>query len=107
MSFEHTVRIPKERIGVLIGRGGSVKEEIERRCGVSLDIDNVTGEVTVRLKGRLEEADPFLAVRIVTAIGRGFSPERAFRLLVDQHARGHRPQGLRREVGERPEEDKG
>ncbi|MCD6511921.1 MAG: RNA-binding protein [Thaumarchaeota archaeon] len=81
MSFEHTVRIPKERIGVLIGRGGSVKEEIERRCGVSLDIDNVTGEVTVRLKGRLEEADPFLAVRIVTAIGRGFSPERAFRLL--------------------------
>lgn len=75
------VRIPKERIGVLIGKGGSVKEKIERRCGVSLGIDNSTGGVKIRLEEVLEEADPFLAIRVVTAIGRGFSPERAFRLL--------------------------
>lgn len=78
------VNIPQERIGVLIGQKGSVKKTIEERLGVTLDVDSETGSVRIELSKPVEEGgDPvslFKARDIVEAIGRGFSPERAFRL---------------------------
>ncbi|MBS7653474.1 RNA-processing protein [Candidatus Bathyarchaeota archaeon] len=79
------VKIPKERIGVLIGVNGSVKNHIEEKLGVKLDIDSETGDVTITLKEKAE--DPTLIFRAkdtVMAIGRGFSPERAFKLLENE-----------------------
>jgi len=79
------IKIPKERIGVLIGPKGSVKELIERRLNVELDIDSKTGDVEITLNEDAE--DPSLLFRakdVVRAIGRGFSPERAFKLLEDE-----------------------
>lgn len=79
------VKIPKERIGVLIGVNGSVKNHIEEKLGVKLDIDGETGDVTITLKEKAE--DPMLIFRAkdtVMAIGRGFSPERAFKLLENE-----------------------
>jgi ribosomal RNA assembly protein len=81
--FEQRVKVPMERVGAVVGKGGQVKSYIEERCGVELEIDGKTGEVTVRATD-VENADPFKAVNIVTAIGRGFSPERAYRLLDDE-----------------------
>ena len=76
------VKIPKERIGVLIGTEGSVKEYIQRRLPVILDIDSETGDVTITLRDETEDPSLlFKAKDVVLAIGRGFSPERAFRLL--------------------------
>jgi len=75
------VKIPKERIGVLIGTGGNVKEIIEKKLSVDLEIDSQTGDVTITLKK--DAKDPSYAFRAkdtVTAIGRGFSPENALRL---------------------------
>ncbi len=83
MSFEESLKIPLDRVGVLIGKGGKVKKMIEEECKVSLQIDSKSGDVTVKMTGSIEEANPFKAVEIVNAIGRGFSPERAFRLLED------------------------
>ena len=80
MSFEQTVRVSLDRVGVLVGKNGSVKNEIENSCGVSLAIESSTGEVTITSKGDPAETKPFKAVDVVNAIGRGFSPERAFRL---------------------------
>jgi len=80
------IRIPRERIGVLIGPNGSVKEQIEKTLGVKLQIDSSTGDVNIELKP--ENNDPsklFRAKDVVTAIGRGFSPEKAFRLLEDEN----------------------
>ena len=80
------IRIPRERIGVLIGPGGSVKEQIEKTLGVKLIIDSSTGDVTIELNP--ENDDPsklFRAKDVVMAIGRGFSPEKAFRLLEDEN----------------------
>ena len=77
------VRIPQERIGVLIGPAGETKRRIEQESGVTLVVDSETGEVTI---DESRAKDKFLAVKvrdIVTAIGRGFSDERAFRLLDD------------------------
>ncbi len=81
MNFVKTVKIPEERVAVLIGRSGSIKAEIEKRCHVELDIDGQTGQVKIRAKGDIDIVQPFKAVEIVTAIGRGFSPENALRLL--------------------------
>jgi len=76
------VRIPKERVGVLIGPDGKVKQRIEEKFMVELLIDGDSGGVTLVLSEKA--SDPSLLFRAkdtVTAIGRGFSPEQAFRLL--------------------------
>jgi len=81
------LNIPRERVGVLIGPQGSVKRRIEEALGVKLLIDSGSGSVRIELVKRPEEGgDPvalFKARDVVQAIGRGFSPERAFRLFED------------------------
>jgi ribosomal RNA assembly protein len=72
-----------ERVGVLIGPDGNTKKRIEEATGISLSIDSKTGEISI---DETKAEDPSLALRvldIVKAIGRGFSEERALRL-VDQ-----------------------
>ena len=82
MSSEQIIRIPLERVGVLVGKEGITKDEIERRCGVSLEIDGKSGEARVSYRSEaLIEANPFKALDIIQAIARGFSPQRAFTLL--------------------------
>lgn len=76
-------RIPADRIGVLIGPEGRTKVRLEEATGVHLVVDSETGEVTV---DEAQALDPVLALKakdVVQAIGRGFSEERAFRLLDD------------------------
>lgn len=76
------VRIPRERVGVLVGPDGKVKEQIEEKFAVVLEIESTSGGVTIVLSEKA--SDPsllFKAKDTVTAIGRGFSPEYAFRLL--------------------------
>lgn len=78
---EHSisVKIPLERVGVLIGSGGRVKEAIEKKLQSRIDVSSEDGNVTLTSA----ENDPSLLFRareLVQAIGRGFSPERAFKL---------------------------
>jgi len=75
------VKIPQDRVGVLIGAGGETMREIEERAEVRLDIDSEEGQVRVESVG-----DPVIGLKgpdIVKAIGRGFAPEDALRLLDD------------------------
>ncbi|MEM1994186.1 MAG: KH domain-containing protein [Nitrososphaerales archaeon] len=83
MTFEQTLKIPIDRIGALLGKQGSTKAEIEKMCNVSINVDSNTGEVPVKIKGAVEEAEPFKALAIINAISRGFSPQRAFKLTKD------------------------
>jgi ribosomal RNA assembly protein len=77
------VRVPKERLGALIGPEGSVKREIEGRSGCPLTIDSETGDVTI---GDGEHPVGQLGARnVVTAIAAGFSPRRAFRLFDEDY----------------------
>ena len=76
------VKVPDDRIGVLIGRGGETMREIEERAEVRLDIDSESGNVRIETIG-----DPVTALKgpdIVKAIGRGFAPEDALELLEDE-----------------------
>ncbi len=79
MSFEKLLRIPLDRVGVLIGKKGETKARIEESCGVALSVDGKSGEVT--LMSSSVEGDPFRAANVVEAIARGFSPPRALKLL--------------------------
>jgi len=76
-------RMSAERVGVLIGPDGATKRRLEEATGTRIAIDSSTGEVTIDESGA---ADPVLALKVrdvVTGIARGFSEERAFRLLGD------------------------
>lgn len=78
------VRIPKERIGPAIGSDGEVKERIEDEVDVELDFDSETGEVVI--KG--ERGSPLGVMKaqdVIKAVGRGFSPEKAFQLFDDDN----------------------
>ena len=75
------VRIPQDRIGSLIGPKGSIKQLIEELSTATLDIDSESGNVQV-----MSPEDPIRGMRavdVISAIGRGFSPERAVRLFDD------------------------
>ncbi|OPY42168.1 MAG: polynucleotide phosphorylase/polyadenylase [Methanoregulaceae archaeon PtaU1.Bin059] len=75
------LKVAGNRIGVLIGKGGLIKKELEEKTGTVISIDSQEG--IVRVEG--EDAVPFLrAVEVIQAVNRGFSPERAFRLLDDE-----------------------
>lgn len=78
------VRIPEDRVGVLIGPGGETKRMLAERSGIRIDIDSGSNEVG--LHNEAEGVDPVMLLKlqdIVRAIGRGFSPEHAMRLFSD------------------------
>jgi ribosomal RNA assembly protein len=78
------IKIPGDRIGALVGPDGSVKSVIERKLSVSLEVDSEDGTVQVTLPSTVEDPTVlFRAKEVVTAIGRGFAPDHAFRLLDD------------------------
>ncbi len=77
------VKIPMRRIGVLIGENGETKKKLEEATGVKVEIDSEKGEVTIDEKQAEDPSNALTVQDIVKAIGRGFSEERAFRLLED------------------------
>lgn len=81
------LKIPAERVGVLIGPEGTTKKNIETKLAVELQIDSATGGVTVTLTEKAPDPSVlFRAKDVITALGRGFSPEHAFRLIRDEDA---------------------
>jgi len=79
--MEELIRIPEERIAILIGTNGATRKSITKPTKTKMEIDSHSGEVTI-----IGEGENFVkAVDIVRAIGRGFSPKRALTLLADNY----------------------
>jgi ribosomal RNA assembly protein len=78
------LKIPRERVGVVIGKGGASKDEIEKLTKTKIEIDSETGSVSIN---PAEDMDDPLSVwkarYMVKAIGRGFNPEIALKLISD------------------------
>jgi ribosomal RNA assembly protein len=75
--FSQSIKIPRDRIGVLVGKNGEVKKIIEGVSLCSLEIDSTEGDVYVYPS---KDADPIkvnITGEVIKAIGRGFSPERS------------------------------
>lgn len=78
------MKIPVERTGVLIGESGGTKSEVEKGTGTKITVDGKSGEVVIEAEASRGDPSGILKARdIITAIGRGFSPQRAFRLFTD------------------------
>ena len=76
--------IPLERVGVVIGREGETKAKSEEAFKCRLLIQSDTGVIDI--VPREDSVDPTTVLRardVVLAIGRGFSPERAWKLIDD------------------------
>lgn len=76
--FEYQLKIPKERVPVLIGKSGETKQKLEAETGITLDIDSVEGIVTLQ---STDSIMLFNTRQIIYAIGRGFNPDIALKLL--------------------------
>ncbi|MEI6797113.1 MAG: KH domain-containing protein [Methanomassiliicoccales archaeon] len=74
------IRVPKDRVGVLIGKEGETRRMLERQTGMRFQIDT-EGEVSFDDSRATDPLLPLKVLDLIKAIGRGFSPERAIRLL--------------------------
>lgn len=77
-SFSYELRIPKERVAVLIGTDGSIKKGIEQETNSDINVDSKEGDVIITGSDALKL---YAAREIVKAIGRGFNPDIAMSLL--------------------------
>ena len=78
-----SVKIPRDRIGVLIGKEGETKAKVESMTGATISVDSEEGDVTVD-SSKADDPSVLLSVMdFVVAVGRGFSPERAMLVLDD------------------------
>jgi len=75
------IKIPNDRIGAIIGKNGTTRKYLEKRLKVSLEVDSQSG--LVEMTNEEEAINEIRAMEIIKAIGRGFSPERALKLLED------------------------
>jgi ribosomal RNA assembly protein len=79
------LKIPRERVGVVIGKSGITKDEIENLTKTEIIVDSEAG--TVAISPTEETEDPlsvWKARYIVKAIGRGFNPEISVKLMGDE-----------------------
>ncbi len=83
MRFRQTVRVPSDRIGAILGKGGETKKWLEDTFKIRLIVDSRTGEVTIESLTETLETETLKAVEVINAIARGFSQERAARLKMD------------------------
>lgn len=74
--FSYELKIPQDRVAVLIGEKGEIKKEIESQTKTKLDI-STEGDVVILGEDALLL---FNAREIVRAIARGFNPKIAFLL---------------------------
>jgi ribosomal RNA assembly protein len=75
--YKYDIKIPKERIAVLIGKNGETKKLLEQETKTNINVDSEEGDVSVAG----EDAITLYSTReIITAIGRGFNPNIALNL---------------------------
>ncbi len=76
--FEYTLKIPRERVAVLIGTNGEIKRQIESTLNVNIHVDSKEGDVVISGKDAL---NVYTTREIIRAIARGFNPDVAKLLL--------------------------
>lgn len=84
MTSTEYLKIPRERVGVVIGKKGTTKEIIEKNTQTIIEVDSESGSVSI--SPREDAKDPLAVWKaryIIKAVGRGFSPEIALKLTDD------------------------
>ena len=81
--YSYQLKIPKERVPVLIGTKGSIKKELEDISKTKITVDSKEGEVEIFGDNSL---NLYTLKDVVTAIGRGFNPDIAKLLFKQDYA---------------------
>jgi len=82
MQFDYEIRLPKERVAVLIGTKGETKRLLMDKLDVKLSIDSKEAIATLESDDGLKL---MIARDVVKAISRGFNPEIALKLLHEDY----------------------
>lgn len=75
--YSYELKIPKERIAVLIGKNGEIKTELESQTKSKINVDSKEGDIVI---SGTDSIQLFILKDIIKAVGRGFNPEIAMRL---------------------------
>lgn len=78
MEFIYELKIPKERVAVLIGKKGKIKKEIEETTKTKIKVDSKEGDIFISGEDGL---GLYNAREVIKAVGRGFNPDIALLLL--------------------------
>lgn len=76
--FSYELKIPQDRVAVLIGKSGEVKKSLEADTKTSIKVDSKEGDIFIYGTDAL---GLYTAREIIRAVGRGFNPEIAKLLL--------------------------
>ena len=76
--FSYELKIPRDRIAVIIGRKGEIKKRLQKLTKIRIQVDSKEGDITISGQDALRLFD---AKEVIKAIGRGFNPEVAQLLL--------------------------
>jgi ribosomal RNA assembly protein len=76
------LRVPKERVAVVIGKKGEAKKYLEAKTSTRIRVSK-EGDVTISSSDNMNN---YLASLVIKAIGRGFNPEIALLLLNEQNS---------------------
>ena len=75
--YQEEIKIPEDRIAVLIGKKGSEKKLLEKKTNTTIEISS-GGDVVIKGEDNFKV---FLTKNIVQAIARGVNPDIAIKLL--------------------------
>jgi len=78
-----SVRVPKGRVGAVIGKKGRTRKKLERATGTRIVVDSESGVVEIAGDENTLPENFYKATLVVKAIGRGFDDRSAMELLAD------------------------
>jgi len=80
--FREQLKVPKERLSVIIGTKGQIKKRLQLRTKTKILINSKEGDIII------EGTDSFMVYKVkkvLQAIARGFNPDITFLLLDDDY----------------------
>lgn len=79
---QYELKIPKERIAILIGEKGKIKKGLEEKTKTKIEIDSKEGDVFIKGEDSLQA---YNLNQVIKAIARGFNPKIAELLLKENY----------------------
>ena len=81
--YMHELRVPRDRIAVIIGKNGETKKRIEEQTETRIEVDSREGDVFIRGDDAIKL---YSAREVVRAVARGFNPDNALKLLKNDYS---------------------
>ena len=81
--YEEEIKVPKERIAILIGKQGRFKRKLEELTKTQIYVDTKNNEIILKAEDNI---NIFNTKPVIKAIARGFNPEIAESLIDEDYA---------------------